>query len=554
MNIKANSVVNRVIAGIVTIFIAVFLNWMFLPAWNIHSESFWMYWIVVGLVAIEIFWVVENLIDEDAIITRIIEIIWRIILVIAIIGILSSSIVFNAVTYSNLIKIEEGNFKDEIPSISTSEEANNFPLLDVQTAQELGNRSLSEIDKVSQFEVNGEYNLISYDEKQYRLSPLEYISISNAMNNESIPGYVLIDSETQESHLIKLDNEIRYAPSGIFSQDLKRHLRGKYPSYIFDKFQFDIDDNGEAYYIAPVLKPTIGSFGGKIVQSFVIVNANTGECEEYSPEDLPEWVDHAYSLNYLMGLAKNHYKYKDGFLNTFFAKTNVKKISYNHTGSKGYNSIMTKDGVQFFTCVVSVSNDESALGFILANSRTGEITYYDCAGAEESTAQLQAESLYQNYGYKSSYPLMVNVSGVPTYVISLKDKSKINRAYVMINVENYTLSASGETLESALLQYREKVLGEEGVASENEDTSEEVITETKSTTGTITELNLVTQNGTTQFFFVLEGDENLYISSISNNSRQIQMSVGNNVSIEYYMSPNEELVGIVSKIKIEIQK
>ena len=469
----------------------------------------------MGIFAIEIFWIVEK---KDAFISRILVIIWSIILVIALLGSLSSSRLFNAVSYSNLIKIEEGNFKDEIPSISTSEEANNFPLLDVQTAQELGNRSLSEIDKVSQFEVNGEYNLISYDEKQYRLSPLEYISISNAMNNESIPGYVLIDSETQESHLIKLDNEIRYAPSDIFSQDLKRHLRGKYPSYIFDKFQFDIDDNGEAYYIAPVLKPTIGFFGGKIVQSFVIVNANTGECEEYSPEDLPEWVDHAYSLNYLMGLAKNYYKYKGGFLNTFFAKTNVKKISYNHTGSKGYNSIMTKDGVQFFTCVVSVSNDESALGFILANSRTGEITYYDCAGAEESTAQLQAESLYQNYGYKSSYPLMVSVNGVPTYVISLKDKSKINKAYVMINVENYTLSASGETLEDALLQYRGKVLGEEGLTPENliGETSEEVETETKSTTGTITELYQATQNGTTQFFFVLEGDENLYISSISN--------------------------------------
>ena len=300
MNIKANSVVNRVIGGIVTIFIAVFLNWIFLPAWNIQSEDFWWYWIVVGIFAIEIFWIVEK---KDAFISRILVIIWSIILVIALLGSLSSSRLFNAVSYSNLIKIEEGNFKDEIPSISTSEEANNFPLLDVQTAQELGNRSLSEIDKVSQFEVNGEYNLISYDEKQYRLSPLEYISISNAMNNESIPGYVLIDSETQESHLIKLDNEIRYAPSGIFSQDLKRHLRGKYPSYIFDKFQFDIDDNGEAYYIAPVLKPTIGFFGGKIVQSFVIVNANTGECEEYAPEDLPKWVDHAYSLDYLMGLA-----------------------------------------------------------------------------------------------------------------------------------------------------------------------------------------------------------------------------------------------------------
>ena len=50
MNIKANSVVNRVIGGIVTIFIAVFLNWIFLPAWNIRSEDFWWYWIVVGQV------------------------------------------------------------------------------------------------------------------------------------------------------------------------------------------------------------------------------------------------------------------------------------------------------------------------------------------------------------------------------------------------------------------------------------------------------------------------------------------------------------------------
>ena len=568
MKFETKSIVSRVVAGIITILFAVFLNWLCLPAWNIRSGGFWWYWIAVGVFALISFAIAEFYIaDDDFFIpTIIIVIIVAVIIVVGTIGAIASSKMVNAVKYSNLIEIEEGNFEDEIQSVSTVEESREFPLLDVETAQKLGNRSLSEIDKVSQFEVNGEYNLISYDEKQYRLSPLEYNSIFKALNNESIPGYVLVDSESQESHLVQLDNEIKYAPSDIFSQDLKRLLRGKYPSYIFDKYQFDIDDNGEAYYIAPVVEPTIGFFGGKIVQSFVIVNANTGECEEYAPEDLPEWVDHAYSLDYLMGLAESYYQYKGGFWNTIFSKTNVREISYSYRGENvnedddedenefvGYNSIMTKDGVQFFTCVVSVSNDESALGFILANSKTGEITYYDCAGAEESTAQLQAESLYQNYGYKSSYPLMVSVDGVPTYVISLKDKSKINKAYVMINVENYTLSASGETLEDALLQYREKIFGEEGLTPEDltGETSEEVKTETKSTTGTIAELYQATQNGTTQFFLVLEGDENLYISSISNNSRQVQMAVGNNVSIEYYMSPNEELVGIVSKIEIQ---
>lgn len=567
MKLEASSVVSRVVAGIITIIFAVFLNWLCLPAWNIRSGGFWWYWIVVGIFALIAFAIVDYLAEDDIFIpTIVIFIIVAVIIVVGIIGAVASSKMVNAVKYSNLIEIEEGNFEDEIQSVSTVEEAREFPLLDVETAQKLGNRSLSEIDKVSQFEVNGEYNLISYDEKQYRLSPLEYNSIFKALNNESIPGYVLVDSETQESHLVQLDNEIKYAPSDIFSQDLTRLLRGKYPSYIFDKYQFDIDDNGEAYYIAPVVEPTIGFFGGKIVQSFVIINANTEECEEYAPEDLPEWIDHAYSLDYLMGLAESYYQYKGGFWNTVFSKTNVREISYSYKGENvnedddedknefaGYNSIMTKDGVQFFTCVVSVSNDESALGFILANSKTGEITYYDCAGAEESTAQLQGESLYQNYGYKSSYPLMVSVDGVPTYVISLKDKSKINKAYVMINVENYTLSASGETLEDALLQYREKVFGEEGLTPEDltGETSEEVEIETKSTAGTITELYQATQNGTTQFFFVLEGDDNLYISSISNNSRQVQMSVGSNVSIDYYMSPNEELVGIVSKIEIQ---
>ena len=84
-----------------------------------------------------------------------------------------------------------------------------------------------------------------------------------------------------------------------------------------------------------------------------------------------------------------------------------------------------------------------------------------------------------------------------------------------------------------------------------EETSDKQDTQIKSTTGTITELYQAIQNGTTQFFLILEGDDNLYISSISNNSRQVQMSVGSTVSIEYYMSPNEELVGNVSKIEIQ---
>ena len=156
---------------------------------------------------------------------------------------------------------------------------------------------------------------------------------------------------------------------------------------------------------------------------------------------------------------------------------------------------------------------------------------------------MQAESLYQNYGYTSSYPLIVNVQGVPTYAITLKDKSKIDKAYALINVENYTIASSGETLESAFEDYIQKISGDENVVTNSETDT------TMTANGIITELYQVSQDGTTQFLFMLSGDENLYISSLSNNSWQVRMTVGTQVSIEYHLSESENGIGVVSKIE-----
>jgi len=42
-----------------------------------------------------------------------------------------------------------------------------------------------------------------------------------------------------------------------------------------------------------------------------------------------------------------------------------------------------------------------------------------------------------------------------TYILSLKDKSKTNVSYVMINVEKYTIAVMGETLEETMYKYRQ---------------------------------------------------------------------------------------------------
>ena len=114
MKFETKSIVSRVVAGIITILFAVFLNWLCLPAWNIRSEGFWCYCLFVGLFAIISFRIADYVVGDTIIPTMIIVGIMDVIALTGIIGAVASSEMVNAVKYSNLIEIEEGNFEDEI--------------------------------------------------------------------------------------------------------------------------------------------------------------------------------------------------------------------------------------------------------------------------------------------------------------------------------------------------------------------------------------------------------------------------------------------------------
>lgn len=563
-------ILQRIIGIAITVVAALYFKWLLKPAMNVHSEGIWWYFVLIFLIGTIVMSFLES-IEEEYLFTGIFGIGLAVTLGVAVVGAFFSSEMVNAKKYSNLININEGDFQEDIIQLTDMTE---FPLLDIENAQVLGSRAIGNLERISQYSLSDEYNLISYKDEQYRLTPIDFGGYWKARSGYSygVSSYVLVNASTQEAELVNLEKSIIYSPKSKGDHNLKRYLRKKYSSAIFGKFQFDIDDEGNPFYIVPVMKTTIGLFGGKIVDYFIVVDAVSGECTECSKDDLPEWVDHAYSLDYLMKLASYSYKYKDGFLNALFKQENVKKLSYNYRnvsmsseenedinsgrGShfEGYNSILTNDGVCFSTCVVSAGNDESSIGFILANARTGEIKFYECVGAEESTAQKKAESLAQNYNYTASFPLIVNVDGMETYILSLKDKAKTNVSYVMINVEKYTIAVMGETLEETMYRYRQAMGLEDSENSDYEyskNESQSIITFEKfEVTGNITELYQVTREGNTTYIFLLENDNQLYVSSIINNIYQVKMAEGTNVTIEYYNSQSEDGVRIVSKIEI----
>lgn len=63
---------------------------------------------------------------------------------------------------------------------------------------------------------------------------------------------------------------------------------------------------------------------------------------------------------------------------------------------------------------------QSNVGFVLSNQRTMETKYYECEGATEASAMSSAEGQVQNLKYTATFPLLLNISGEPTYFIAFK--------------------------------------------------------------------------------------------------------------------------------------
>ena len=108
------------------------------------------------------------------------------------------------------------------------------------------------------------------------------------------------------------------------------------------------------------------------------------------------------------------------------------------------------------------------------NSRTAESKYFAIAGAEEHSAMSSAEGQVQNLGYTSSFPSLINIGNVPTYIMVLKDNAGLVKMYALVNVEKYSIVATSATQKEALASYR-KLLAENSITTRGNDVSEDTL-------------------------------------------------------------------------------
>jgi len=411
-------------------------------------------------------------------------------LLILAVGGIASSPFFHARQYADIITVTEADFATDMPE---TDNVTNIALMDTDSARIIGNRALGSLsDVVSQYEMSDSYTQINFRGAPKKVGNLEYAGFFKWAGNRKngVPGYVMVDPVNNTAEYCRLEHPIRYTDSAYFGEDLTRKLRFSYPTKIFGTVSFEMDEDGNPHYIVPCLSPRVGLFGALDVCEVIIFDPTDGTSQLMPVADTPNWVDIVYN-GYLAEDKYNwHGTLSGGFWNSVIGNKGCKKT----TDDFGY--LMYDDDVWYYTGVTSVNGDASNIGFILSNARTGSYKYYSVVGAEEHSAMGAAEGEVQEKGYVASFPALVNVSGTPTYLTVLKDSSGLVKLYALINVEKYSVVATGETQEKAMNAYRER-LYEEGILTRQEPPAPV----TDSATVTITDVRDITQDGNTRLYF-----------------------------------------------------
>ncbi len=511
-----------------------------LPAVNIHAAGFWFFIITILLVIMIGYAIrtasreyVESEISEKFGIkfntyglkgNKVLKALGILLLLtvgIYAVGSLLSSPIINAKKYQALLTIEEREFTEDIKEV----DYRTIPLLDKDSAALLGNRKLgSLVDMVSQFEVANDYTQINYQGVPVRVAPLTYASPIKWLTNQKdgLPAYILINMATQDTECVKLEEGFKYSKSEYFNRNLYRHLRFRFPTYIFDdQIFFEIDEEGTPYWVCPVKKFNIGLFGGQTVGRVVLCNAVTGECIDYAVEDVPQWVDKVYSAELLIRLYDYSGILKNGYFNSVLGQKDCLQ------STNGYNYIALEDDVWVYTGVTSLSGDQSNVGFVLMNQRTMETRYYKVEGAIEDSAMSSAEGQVQNLGYRATFPLLLNIADEPTYFMALKDAAGLVKKYAMVNVQKYQWVAIGDTVQECEGNYTD-LLNTNGIVSENAELYKEV-------TGRIAAISPIVLEGTTHYYICLENKEDIFDLDMSDEELIgiVRYQAGDVVTLKY---------------------
>ena len=528
----------KVRIGLFVIFAAVIggFYYAYFPAINIHLEIFWTTLIVVFLSLAIILGAKSSIsqmvgrlskkpsIKEFSWFAKLCSVVVIVCVGVLIVGSALGATLFRSRAYANLLPVDKREFTEDIEQ---SDQVTDIALMDTESARIFGNRKIGSLsDVVSQYEIEADYTQISIKGQPMKVSGLKYASFFKWWNNRNsgVPGYVQVNPVNSEAKYVKLTKPMKYVPSAYFNYNLQRHVQLTYPTKIISGYKFEVDDDGNPYYICPTMTARVGLFGGIDVNGVIICDPIDGECKYYAIGDCPSWVDSVYDGHLLTKKYNWHGMLSGGYINSIIGQKGCKQA----TDDFGYKII--GDDVWVYTGVTSANGDQSNIGFVMMNQRTSEARYYQVSGAEEHSAMSAAEGEVQEKGYKASFPSLINVSGTPTYIMVLKDAGGLVKLYAMVNVEQYNIVATATSQTKVFEEYKTLLASDGKLETEENDLKEDTIT--------VQSVEYIDSDDGTMVY-IKDTNHQVYKQAFKEDESLIRISAGDVLHVKYQPMDNE---------------
>lgn len=437
---------------------------------------------------------------------------------------IASAPMFRSDAYRALI----GNVKNgtDIHHHITPLDIDNVRVVDQDLAYLLGEKILGSEPALGSKTTLGDFNIQKVNGKLYWVAPLLHSGFFKWVNNrQGTPGYVMVSATNERD--VKLVEQvggaklaIKYQPGAFFFQDLKRYLYfNGYMGTGLTDYTFEIDDQGKPYWVVTRYNKQVG-ISGNNATGVVIVDAQSGQITAYNMGDTPAWVDRVEPQEFIEDQLNDWGEYVRGYWN--FSGEGKLQITEEMTLVYGENNKS-----YWYTGLSSVGKEESAVGFVLVDTRTKEATYYNQSGATEYAAQQSAEGKVQEKGYRASLPVPYNINNIPTYVMTLKDDGGLVKMYAMVSLADYTIVGVGNTMQETLMAFKNVYNMADNRISPDQQTAKVQLN------AVVARIQSDIKNGNSFYYFTLPGDKRIFIGSSQISNELPVTQAGDSISVSF---------------------
>lgn len=366
---------------------------------------------------------------------------------------ITSSTIFNSEDYrARLNVVQESEFDSSL--VLTDQSQGRY--VDEALAKKAASTLLSQRMGLGSRYVFDDMRIQSVNGQLYWVAPLINKSFFRWWDDANSPGFVMVSAtDFNDAELVLDKHTISYGDDGFYFKTnvMRKVYFGGYAEKLTSGAYFEVRDGDlKPFWVIPLLSSKTG-VSVRSIDAVVLVDASTGEIEEYSVKDAPSWVDRIVPESLFDSQINDWGSYINGWVNAWFIGDDVISTT------KGMQLTYTADGrAMWYSGVQSQgTSQEATMGFVLGDSRTGETVFYRREGLTEFAAKQIMEGDVQEAGYRATDPQPYNVNGSVAYVSILKDDSGNRQGYGMVAYNNRDVFATGKTPEMVKRAYLSKL-------------------------------------------------------------------------------------------------